>query len=67
LIERYSNPGAVVLDPTAGSFNSIEAAQQLGRTAIGMEMNDEFFAAAQAKFGIEVRNEIISPPPEDAV
>lgn len=43
LIERYSNEGDTVLDPTAGSFNSGRAALELGRNYIGMEMDKDFF------------------------
>jgi site-specific DNA-methyltransferase (adenine-specific) len=43
LIERYSNEGDIVLDPTAGSFNSGRAALELGRNYIGIEMNPDFF------------------------
>jgi DNA modification methylase len=43
LIERYSNEGDTVLDPTAGSFNSGRAAVELGRNYIGMEMNADFY------------------------
>ena len=42
-IERYSNEGDTVLDPTAGSFNSGRASVELKRNYIGMEMNDEYF------------------------
>ena len=43
LIERYSNEGDTVLDPTAGSFNSGRASLELGRNYIGMEMNKDFY------------------------
>jgi site-specific DNA-methyltransferase (adenine-specific) len=43
LIERYSNEGDMVLDPTAGSFNSGRACQELNRQYIGMEMNEKFY------------------------
>jgi DNA modification methylase len=43
LIERYSNEGDTVLDPTAGSFNSVAIAHELKRKAIGIEMNKAFF------------------------
>jgi site-specific DNA-methyltransferase (adenine-specific) len=37
LIERYCPENGTVLDATAGSFNSVVAAQQLGRNGIGIE------------------------------
>ena len=49
LITRYSKEGDTILDPTAGSFASCFTAQRLGRNAIGMEMNKEFFDKAFAR------------------
>lgn len=46
LITRYSKEGDTILDPTAGSFASCFTAQKLGRNAIGMEMNKEFYDKA---------------------
>jgi len=43
LIERYSDADGVILDPTAGSFNSCLAALELGRKCIGIEKDDSFF------------------------
>jgi DNA modification methylase len=43
LITRYSKEGDTVLDPTAGSFASINAAVRLNRNAIGIEKDDAFF------------------------
>lgn len=43
LLERYCPEGGTVLDPTAGSFNSIVAARQLGFKGIGIEMDNTFF------------------------
>jgi site-specific DNA-methyltransferase (adenine-specific) len=46
LIERYSKEGDTILDPTAGSFASVFTAAKMGRKAIGIEMDDAFFAKA---------------------
>jgi DNA modification methylase len=46
LIARYSNEGDTILDPTAGSFASCFKAKEMGRNAIGMEMNKEFYDKA---------------------
>jgi site-specific DNA-methyltransferase (adenine-specific) len=46
LIARYSNEGDTILDPTAGSFTSCFKAKEMGRNAIGMEMNKEFYDKA---------------------
>lgn len=43
LIERYSNEGDTVLDPTAGSFNSGRASIELKRNYIGIEMNEDYY------------------------
>jgi len=48
LIERYSKPGDTVLDPTAGSFASVFTAERLGRTGIGIEKDEGFYAKAQS-------------------
>ena len=49
LLERYSKEGDVVLDPTAGSFTSVETAAEMGRKAIGIEMNEAFFKKAKER------------------
>jgi site-specific DNA-methyltransferase (adenine-specific) len=46
LLERYCPAEGTVLDPTAGSFNTVLAAHELGLTGIGIEMNDGFYNAA---------------------
>jgi site-specific DNA-methyltransferase (adenine-specific) len=43
LIERYCPRGGTVLDPTFGSGNSVFTAYQLGRNAIGIEKDEDFF------------------------
>ena len=48
LIERYSNAGDTILDPTAGSFASCFTANALGRQAIGIEKDDKFYEKAQS-------------------
>jgi site-specific DNA-methyltransferase (adenine-specific) len=48
LIERYSKEGDTILDPTFGSGNSIFAAVELGRNAIGIEKDKKFFDKANA-------------------
>jgi site-specific DNA-methyltransferase (adenine-specific) len=44
LIERYCPVGGTVLDPTAGSGNSVFTAYDMNRNAIGIEKDDAFFA-----------------------
>jgi site-specific DNA-methyltransferase (adenine-specific) len=50
LLERYVPTGGTVVDPTAGSFNSIIVAKELGLNGIGIEKDEKFFKTAQAKF-----------------
>jgi len=49
LIERYCPDNGVLLDPTAGSFNSCFAGMELGRSCIGIEKNEAFFKKANNK------------------
>jgi site-specific DNA-methyltransferase (adenine-specific) len=49
LIERYCPTGGLVLDPTFGSGNSLFTAYAMGRNAVGMEMDDGFFAKAEER------------------
>jgi len=49
LIERYCPPGGTVLDPTAGSFNSVFTAYEMNRSAIGIEKNDTFYQKAEER------------------
>lgn len=49
LIERYSKEGDTVLDPTAGSFASVFTAHRLGRRAIGIEKDENFYRKAMLK------------------
>ena len=53
LIQRYCPAGGTILDPTAGSFNSCIAGQELGINCIGIEMNKEFYDKAVEKLGAE--------------
>ena len=46
LIERYSKEGDTVLDPTFGSGTSLFVANQLGRKAIGIEKDIDFYNKA---------------------
>jgi site-specific DNA-methyltransferase (adenine-specific) len=49
LIERYCPAGGTVLDPTAGSCNSVFEAFRLGRNAIGIEKDETFFKKAEER------------------
>ena len=43
LLKRYCPSGGTVLDPTAGSFNSVFASEALGLHGIGIEKDEIFF------------------------
>lgn len=45
LIEIFTDPGEVVLDPCAGSGSTLLAAENLGRRAYGFEIKKEFVKA----------------------
>lgn len=69
LLARYVPEGGTVLDPTAGSFNSILAAKNLKFNAIGIEKDDKFFEAGKKKFPesptvaeTPLRNEVVLQP-----
>ena len=47
LIEIFTDPGDVVIDPVAGSGSTLQAAYELGRDAIGFEVNRQFYTAAK--------------------
>ena len=49
LIERYCPPNGTILDPTFGSGNSCFVAQEMGRHAIGMEKDKDFYDKAMKK------------------
>lgn len=46
LIEIFTDPGDVVIDPCAGSGSTLIAAERLGRKAYGFEIKKNFFDAA---------------------
>lgn len=56
LIETFTDPGDVVIDPVAGSGSTLRAAHDLGRNAYGFECYWEFVEKAKEKminFGSE--------------
>lgn len=52
IIKASSNEGDVVLDPFSGSFTTCAVASRLGRRAIGIELNPEYFEMGLRRTGI---------------
>jgi site-specific DNA-methyltransferase (adenine-specific) len=46
LIEAFTKPGDVVLDPFCGSGSTLVAAQELGRKFIGIELDEQHYRTA---------------------
>jgi adenine-specific DNA-methyltransferase len=51
LLETYSPPGGLVLDPFAGSGSTLLAARLLGRRYLGIELDAEYHAIASRRLG----------------
>lgn len=49
IVTGYSRPGDLVLDPFAGSGTTVKAARDLGREAVGVELNPEYVAVARRR------------------
>ena len=47
LIEIFTDPGDVVIDPCAGSGSTLRAARELGRSAFGFEIDRKFYNRAK--------------------
>lgn len=49
LIEIFTDPGDVVIDPCAGSGSTLRACKELGRNSYGFEIQKDFYRAATEK------------------
>lgn len=49
LIETFTDPGDVVIDPCCGSGTTLRAARELGRSSYGFEIDRIFYQEAKEK------------------
>lgn len=49
LIEIFTDPGDVVIDPCAGSASTLRAARECGRSSYGFEVSTKFYREAKEK------------------
>ena len=52
IIKASSNEGDIVLDPFSGSFTTSSVAVRLGRIAVGIDINEEYFEIGLRRTGI---------------
>lgn len=59
VIERYTSPGATVLDPFAGRGTAIFSAATKGRIGMGIELNPVGWVYSQAKLHAATKDDVI--------
>lgn len=60
LIETFTDPGDVVIDPCCGSGSTLRAAAELGRNAYGFEIDRNFYNRAKNEMLVFERDEQMS-------
>jgi len=58
LIQAFSKPGDIVLDPFAGSGSTLLAAKLLGRSYIGIELDAKYHATAKRRLAAPPTNRL---------
>ncbi len=62
LIEAFSVPGDMVLDPFAGSASTLYAARMLGRRWLGIEMDQKYHAIGSQRMGQSIPRPPLTVP-----
>lgn len=57
LIEIFTDPGDVVIDPCAGSGSTLRAAYELGRNSYGFEISKEFCGRAWSEMLVDMEQQ----------
>ena len=65
IIENYSNPTDIILDPFAGSGSTLVAAERLGRYWIGCDLSEEYCAIARERIHNERNGRLFDPYEEE--
>ena len=65
IIEASSNEGDTIIEPFAGTGTACVAAAELGRHFIGIELNPEYVAIAEARIAAALRRPSLWRPPSE--
>jgi site-specific DNA-methyltransferase (adenine-specific) len=64
LVSTYTNPNALILDPTFGSGTTLVAAKKLGRHFLGFEISPEYCEIARKRIAaVEAQPTLFEPKP----
>lgn len=56
IIALYSQPGDLVIDPFCGSGTTLKVAVEMGRRAVGYELNSEYSSLIDRRMGVETHD-----------